>query len=640
MKKRETFKLRSPEKRARVGERIKLAATSAGLSLKDLAEKSGTTPALIYQYVRGITNIPLDTLHSIAEVTKVGVEFFDPEKETRPGGGVVDSAAPKPAPSERISADMRFLYKIADAQDSGRDSRGLIDTLNQLLSLARASQDRRQEAYVLWRMGRAKYECQDYEEAKTYLSQAVRMFAELGQEEYRQIAALNLGCALMESGAMDAALEQAQEIINSGNADNRWLGYLNAGAVHYRRQQFADALRSFCEAARALEQVADADVIASGMPLLLTHLADVAKDTGHYESALRLLSRSIDQATEKRQADVYLESLLTMARCCQALGRLSDAKRQLEQAVVLAGFLFEDQNRLGIAKAMLAEIKLALGEIESAKELARSAVRISHRVGGPRGIALASLALAEIGIATGNFMDARDNADDAITEAQRAHRPHEQALARAARARACLGLAEQGIEGAIHDAESEARRSVQVADQAGGVRERALTRLTLSKVLSAAGRQEQAEAILAEIVEILDTGATTLNDLLGENPDVPMLLRSPSVDLDRVFTDNRVDAPQIEWQTRMLQGSFRPSDKALEPLRAAAAALTRLLAGLTAEDAVRYGQANMDAEMLYQEFGRLAVTEEDKRQLRLLAERSSLQGSAQRNALTAISGKS
>ena len=101
-----------------------------------------------------------------------------------------------------------------------------------------------------------------------------------------------------------------------------------------------------------------------------------------------------------------------------------------------------------------------------------------------------------------------------------------------------------------------------------------------------------------------------------------------------------MDAPQIEWQTRLLQGSIRPPDQALEPLRAAAAALTRLLAGLTAEDAVRYGQANMDAEMLYQEFGRLAVTEEDKRQLRLLAERSSLQGSAQRNTLTAISGKS
>lgn len=642
MKKRETFKLRSPEKRARVGERIKLAATSSGLSLKDLAGHAGTSPALIYQYVRGITNIPMDVLHAIADVTKVGMEFFDPEKETMPGGGVSAPAAREPAPAkqDRVASDMRFLYQVADAQENGRNSRALFDTLNQLLALARTSDDRKQEAYILWRMGAARKDGGHYEEARSDLTRAIRMFGDLGLEEYRQMATLDLGTTYQEIGAMDAAFEETNSIAQSGGPEARWLANLNLGAFHYRKQEFSQAMKQFCEAARTLEQLANPDKIAAGIPLLLTHVGDIAKDTGHYESALKLLGRAVSQATDKKQPNVYLESLLTMARCSQALGRLSDAKQQLEQAVVLAGFLFEDENRLGVAKAMLAEILATLGELEAAKEQARAAVRIANRVGGPRGIALASLALAEIAIASGQFYDARDYAADAITEAHRAQRPHEHAMARSARARACLGLAAEGVDGMLLDAESEARRAVQIADDSGAVRERALTRLTLSRVLVASGRREQAEAILHEIVVLLQSGAATLQDLLGDGQELPLLLRSSSFDLDREFSDRRVTAPAVEWEAGILGAKLRPADTTIEPLRTAAAALTRLLAGLSAEDAVRYGKVHPDADLLYREFSRLAVTAEDKRQLRLLANRASPQSDQVNGIHAVITGKS
>jgi hypothetical protein len=190
------------------------------------------------------------------------------------------------------------------------------------------------------------------------------------------------------------------------------------------------------------------------------------------------------------------------------------------------------------------------------------------------------------------------------------------------------------------DAESEARRAVQVADQSGAVRERSLTRLTLSRVLTVAGRRESAEAVLNEIVGILENGATPLEDLIGEGTAIPMLLHSPAIDLSREFSDRRVEAPHIEWQTMLLEARVSPTDAALEPLRVAAGALTRLLAGLSAEDAIRYGKANPDAEVLYTEFGRLAVTEEDRRQLRMLSERASSFGDSQNGTLAAISGKS
>jgi ATP/maltotriose-dependent transcriptional regulator MalT len=267
-------------------------------------------------------------------------------------------------------------------------------------------------------------------------------------------------------------------------------------------------------------------------------------------------------------------------------------------------------------------------------------VRIANRVGGPRGIALASLAMAQVALASDQFSDARDFADDAIVESQRARRLHEQAMARSIRSRACLGMAGQGTEGALVDAESEARLAVQVADRTGAVRERSITRLTLARVLAAAGRPDSAEAVLDEIVRLLQSGAATLSELLGDIDEVPLLLRSPAADIERVFSDKRVDAPAIEWEARALQGRTLPEDRAIEPLRIAATALTRLLAGLTAEDAVRYGKANPDTDIVYKEFSRIAATEEDRRQLRVLAERAALGGGQADSPLTAISGKS
>src|SRR5579871_1989770 len=85
-----------PEQRARVGERIKLAATQAGLTLKELAEQTGATPTAIYQYVRGVIVIPKEMLERVAEVTGVPAAFFDPEFEA----GVLPTLAAREAGSE------------------------------------------------------------------------------------------------------------------------------------------------------------------------------------------------------------------------------------------------------------------------------------------------------------------------------------------------------------------------------------------------------------------------------------------------------------------------------------------------------------------------------------------------------------
>src|SRR5438477_12622311 len=76
-------KWNTPEKRARIGERIKVAATQAGLSLKELAEAAGSKTPVIYQYVRGIISITPVDLNRIADFTRFREEIFDPKTDAR-----------------------------------------------------------------------------------------------------------------------------------------------------------------------------------------------------------------------------------------------------------------------------------------------------------------------------------------------------------------------------------------------------------------------------------------------------------------------------------------------------------------------------------------------------------------------------
>jgi len=57
-------------------ERIKEAANKSSQSLKELGESIQVSPALIYQYVRGIKPVPQETLEAIASSTGVSIDFF------------------------------------------------------------------------------------------------------------------------------------------------------------------------------------------------------------------------------------------------------------------------------------------------------------------------------------------------------------------------------------------------------------------------------------------------------------------------------------------------------------------------------------------------------------------------------------
>lgn len=637
-------KIKSPEKRARIGERIKLAATSSGLTLKELAEKADTTPALIYQYVRGITNVPLATLEAIARATGVSLEFFDPDKDTRSALALPQSnhaGVSVVTRQQQITSDMRHLQQLAEAYDApGRNLPGLLSVFHEMLALARVSNDRNQEAYALWRIGAVHNETGDYEEARQYLIKAHDLFKTIGMEEYRIMTVLDLAHSLAELGMVDAAIDCSREVASIGPKDMRWRAYINIGGLYYRQHNYEEALKAFLEAARALEEVDEQQRDSQGMPFLMTHIADIAKDTGHYEAALALWSRSLAQATEEKRAEVFLESLLNTAQCCQMMGKISEARQKLEQAIVLASFLFDDQNRLSVARGLMADVMVALGSLEQAKENAKSALRLATRVGGPRGMILASLALAETCLASGQYDDALSYADEAIREAQRSRRPFDLAQARNVRARICLQLSlEDDNDGWLREAEAEARRALEVADRVDAAREQIAAHLTLARCLQGLQMPQEAEAEAQIALEIVKNGAVGLPRLLGEEiQNVPRLLKEAPIELEKLFSGRGLQLPGLEWQAHYLQGTLRAKrlgpEAAFAAMRDAARALGRLLAGLTEDDARRFHKHHPEISALYEDLARFALTEADQREAFTLLQNARLFSRAELTSAT------
>jgi tetratricopeptide (TPR) repeat protein len=645
---KETVKIKSPEKRARIGERIKIAATSSGLTLKELAEKANTTPALIYQYVRGITNVPPDTLRGIAAATKVNIEFFDPDKDTRSAFALpaeTDGEAELTPSRERVLADMRHLQQLADAhEEPRRNVSALLSTLHEMLSLARVSGDRKHEAYILWRLGVVRNETQEFEEARNLLIQARDIFEEQELPDYRVRVTFDLAQTAAETGAMETAIEYNREVVEHGDRDSRWRALVNMGGLYYRQHNYPEAMNAFVEAARALEAVDEQQRDSYGMPFLLSNVADVVQDTGHYEAALALWSRSLAQATEEKRAESFLEALLNIAQCCQLMGKVTEAKQRLEQAVVLASFMFDDQQRLGVARARLAEVMVALGSLEEAKDNARTALRIANRVGGARGMIVATLAFGETCLASGQYDDALAYADEAISESVRVRRQLESAQARNLRARVCLKLATENPNGEwLEQAETEARRALDIAEKIEANREVMAAHLTLARCRQLAGDEAGAEQEAHKAIEIGRTGAVGLSRLLGgKTSDLPPLLRSQPLNLEKLFAGRALQLPAIEWQAHYLQGSLQA--KRLGPaaafgaMRDAANALAKLLTGLSNEDALRFRDRNPEIAGVYEDLARYALTEADQQQAAALLETAGRIGIGGRQALPALTG--
>ncbi len=128
--------------------------------------------------------LPPELLEKIAAVTRVHTDFFDPDKEARSTlalqsdqppiiGSELAKPSAEPATRARIKAEMDHLKQLRDAYLYPKRNRAAyISTMEQMLALARTIDNRRQEAWILWQLGKTKIEQNLIDDACQQINQA------------------------------------------------------------------------------------------------------------------------------------------------------------------------------------------------------------------------------------------------------------------------------------------------------------------------------------------------------------------------------------------------------------------------------------------------------------------------------------
>lgn len=633
----------SPEERARIGARIKLAATQAGLKLMQLAEAADIQPReRVYAYVRGITAVPEDVLDRIAQVTRVHTDFFDPEKDARQTLALpADTPTPEeadplagyePGTRSQIQEKLEYLQELAEAQDyPKRDRVGYITTLSRMIELSQLLKNKPHEGWVHWNLGRVRME-DDLDEARQDLMKARALFEESGFDPYRFRATQELAYLLGEQGAFDAAQTYLQETLQSPDPDIRWRAQLSLGSLSYRQHNYEEAMRYFRQAAETLEMLPADQRERTGLPELMTHVADVARATGHHAEAIQVWGQCLEQAFLDRNASAFLEALMEIAQCYLTMGELNEGKQKLELAVTLTGFLFEDSARLSVARALLANACLMVGAVEEAREHARRAVKVAYRVGRPRPMILASLALAEANLANRQWQSALEDAQEALNEAGRTKRTREVGQAHELRARAYLCQMEESLsEGRTSDAEQAIQNAIAaaiqartIAEESNSPAERVAAHLTLARCYMSQGDTEAAENEARMARELTESGAIGLALLDQEADTLPLMMRSEQMHVPSLFRERRLNLPLLEWQVHYLEGRLLEHrlgpESAYLPMQHAARTLKQLMSSLTQKQVASFRQRYPEVDRVFSDLQRVALTEKTRREAIALIE--------------------
>jgi len=401
----------------------------------------------------------------------------------------------------------------------------------------------------------------------------------------------------------------------------------------YRQYDHTGALKSFCKAAEYLQKIDPEKRGSQAILALIGNLADIVRAAGHYEEAIMLWSRCLQQATTERKADAFLESIIEIAQCCTLMGRIGEAKQRLELASVLAGFLFEDESRLAVARALLANVLVTLGHLDSAKENARAAMRIANKVQSARPTMIACMALAETYLAAGQWNDALDYTQEALDEARTSKRLREIAQLREMRSRAYLQKEEAArlsgnaaaAQDALRQAFAEAGQSMEFATKADSVAEQVSAHLALARCHFRKEDGEAAEREAHSALELTAEGGVGLQRLLGEDAEnLPELMLSPEIDLPGLFAGSRVHLPSLEWQALYIEGTLRASrlgpGEGFAAIRDAAQTLTGMLSTLTQSEAMHFQQRHPEVSDVFAKLSQFAISEGDRKETAILLE--------------------
>ena len=180
------------------GERLKLAAREAGITLDELARAIGCSRALIFQYASGASLVQTDRLQQIAAIVgKPLYWFFITDADAGPLHSPAEQLTEKQqelddaiarfetdrarTTERRIREDIANLEALLTAHSSSPDQRRIVECCQKLQPLLASVGDNASLAAVLLKQGNALIALQEWGSARESLQQAADRFQAAGK---------------------------------------------------------------------------------------------------------------------------------------------------------------------------------------------------------------------------------------------------------------------------------------------------------------------------------------------------------------------------------------------------------------------------------------------------------------------------
>jgi predicted ATPase/class 3 adenylate cyclase/Tfp pilus assembly protein PilF len=405
-----------------------------------------------------------------------------------------------------MPASLRCAARVTQALASQRGGRmeEAGTWLQQALTLARETRDRRREGSVLFNLGYLHREQGRMKEAREHLEAALAIHRDMGDRRAEGTELCALGIVHFDEGRMEearghleAALVVAREVGNR-SIEGSVLG--NLGVLHYEHGRIAEARAHYQQALAIIRDVGN----RSAEGLVLGNLGNLNNDQGrveearvHYEAAL-----AIFQEVGNRRFEGFARGNLGNLHFEQ--GRVEEARGHLEAALAIAREV-GDRRDEGIVLGILGLVHRDQGEVEKARAHYQQALAIHRQVGNRsfEGIVLGDLGLLQY--EQGRMEDARAHYEAALAiHREMGHRRGQGGV---------LGkLADLLVQqGQIREAKEALRESEALLRQVGNPLELAKLLCIRGRVETTVGELDAARAALAE--------AETAAAAIGIRPD-------------------------------------------------------------------------------------------------------------------------
>ncbi len=367
------------------GKQIKAAATLAGFSLTELADKLGLSRSTLYAYVSGVLQPPKQRIKQIASLTGTSVDYF---RQSGPAGNAPDDT-----------------LQLVDAVLSSANAAAAIPLIQTRLDRL-SDKDR---ANTMLRLGNTLVIDGQYQEAIDWLIRARELFDKLKDPHSSGRCSQTLGFCYANIGPLRRAQACFEEAGTRLNPDARWKAQSALAVVAERRGD--------CEWGLALIKDVEAKFHDPAVALYVRGIrANILTTMGQWQAVYDLEIEALELAEKMDAKDQIGERLISLVFASIYTGR-ADTEARIAQA---SGYFqaHSDKARKAFYSTALSLYWLWKGDYAKAQRDAERALESAIKGRFRRVEIAAYLRLAETSLLMGRMKEALNYARQATAYAE------------------------------------------------------------------------------------------------------------------------------------------------------------------------------------------------------------------------------